>query len=128
MIAPRHVVERESTNVLATPDPKVAAALRYMWDHLDLDLSVDAIAHEVGVSRRTLECAFRKHLRRGINAELRRKRLEVFRELLISSDTPIADLAPMVGFRTMVHLQRSFRRAYGMSPRQFRAREDTSAR
>ena len=100
MIPHKGVVERESTNVLATSDPHVADALGYMWNHLDLDLSVDDIAREVGVARRTLEYAFRRQLRRGVNAELRRKRLQVFRDLLISSDRPIADLAPMVGFHT----------------------------
>ena len=106
MIPPKGVVERETTDVLATPDPHVAAALRYMWDHLDLDLSVDDIAREVGVARRTLDRLFHTHLHRGVNAELRRKRLEVFRDLLISTELPIAELAPMVGFGTMVHLQR----------------------
>ena len=121
LVAPAGIVVRQSTDVLAAPDPHVAAALRYIWDHLDLDLSVDDIAAEVGVPRHRLERAFRKHLDRGVNEELRRKRLEVFREMLSTTDIPISELAPTVGFRTMVHLQRSFRRAYGMSPRQWRA-------
>jgi LacI family transcriptional regulator len=121
LIPPKGIVERQSTDVLATPDPHVAAALRYMWDHLDLDVSVDDVARAVSVPRHRLERAFRQHLDRGINEELRRKRLEVFRERLTATDKPISELAPSVGFRTMVHLQRSFRRAYGMSPRQWRA-------
>jgi AraC-like DNA-binding protein len=44
----------------------------------------------------------------------------VFREKLLSTDLPIADLAPMVGFRAPENLRRSFRKAYGMSPRQCR--------
>lgn len=122
LIPPAGIVERQSTSVLATPDPVVVAALRYMWDHLDLDLSVNDIACTVGVPRHRLERAFRKHLDRGINEELRRKRLDLFRELLTTTAVPISKLAPRAGFRTMVHLQRSFRRAYGMSPRQWRVR------
>ncbi|MBT3295648.1 MAG: substrate-binding domain-containing protein [Verrucomicrobia bacterium] len=120
LMPPVGIVERQSTDVLAVADPTVAGALRVMWDHLDLDLSVDDVAHEVGVPRHRLERAFRAHLKRGVNEELRRRRLEVFREKLLSTDLPISELAPSVGFRTMVHLQRSFRRAYGMSPRQCR--------
>jgi LacI family transcriptional regulator len=123
MIPPLGVVARESTNTIGTLDPRVSAAIHYVWDHLDLDLSVDDIAREVGVARRTLDRAFQTHLHHGVNAELRRKRLEVFRDLLISTDEPIADLAPMVGFNSPVHLRRSFHRAYGMSPRQFRVLE-----
>jgi|APSaa5957512622_1039677.scaffolds.fasta_scaffold05324_4 LacI family transcriptional regulator len=128
MIPPLGVVARESTDTVGTLDPRVSAAVHYMWDHLDLDLSVDDIARAVGVNRRTLERAFQTHLLRGVNAELCRKRLEVFRELLVETDAPIAELAPRAGYRTMVHLQRSFHHAYGMSPRAFRAQEKAKAR
>ena len=122
MIPPKGIITRASTDILAVDNPMVARALVFMWAHLDLDLSVDDIAREVSISRRPLERAFRACLDRGINAELQRKRLDVFREKLLSTDLPIADLAPMAGFRTMVHLRRSFRSAYGMSAREYRAR------
>lgn len=122
MIQPRGVVERQSTNVLAVPDHMVAGAMRFMWDHLDLDLSVDDVARQVGSSRRKLERSFRTHLGRGINAELHRKRMEVFCQLLLTTNDSIADLAPKVGFRTLVYLHQCFRRSFGMTPRQYRAR------
>lgn len=122
MIPPKGIITRASTDILAVDNPMVARALVFMWAHLDLDLSVDDIAREVGISRRPLERAFRACLDHGINAELQRKRLDVFREKLLSTDIPIADLAPMVGFRTMVHLRRSFRSAYSMSAREYRAK------
>jgi LacI family transcriptional regulator len=121
LIPPVGIEVRQSTDVLAVPDPTVASALRFMWDHLDLDLLVDDVAHEIGVPRHRLERAFRAHLKRGVNAELRRKRLEVFRAKLLSTDLPIADIAPMVGFRALENLRRSFRKAYGMSAREYRA-------
>lgn len=121
MVPPSGVVERQSTNVLAVPDPAVAQALRFMWDHLARDLLVEDVVREVGVPRHRLERAFRRHLDRGINAELTRRRLEVFRRMLLSTDAPICELAPEVGFNTMVHLRRCFRRAYGMSAREYRA-------
>lgn len=58
MIHPAGIVERESTDVLATPDKNVAAALRYMWDHLDRNLSVDDIARAAFLSARQLERRF----------------------------------------------------------------------
>jgi len=121
MIPPKPIVTRASTEILAVDDPRVARALVFMWEHLDLDLSVDDIAREVGVSRRSLERAFCACLDRGINAELQRKRLEVFHDKLVSTDLPIAHLASMVGFRSIAHLRRSFRSAYGLSAREYRA-------
>jgi LacI family transcriptional regulator len=123
MIPPKGIVLRHSTDVLATPDANVARALRFMWDHLDLDLSVNDVARKVELSRRKLERAFRRELGRGINAELHRKRLERVRELLVTTDMPIVDLAPAVGFKSKDYLHRTFRRAFGVTPRRYRLRE-----
>jgi len=120
MIPPARVVARRSTEVLAVSDPAVARALRFMWDHLEQSLSVDNIAAEVGMSRRSLERAFRRELGRGVNAELRRRRLERCCELLKTTDTLIVDLAPLVGFRSADYLHAAFRRAYGTTPRRWR--------
>jgi LacI family transcriptional regulator len=122
LIPPHGVVARLSTDVLAVADPAVARAMRFMWDHLDLNLSVDDVAADGGVPRRHLERAFRTHLGRGINAELSRKRLERCRELLTRSDLPVCDIATAIGFRSQSYLHATFRRAYGMTPREFRLR------
>jgi LacI family transcriptional regulator len=119
-IPPAGVVARGSTDMLAAGDPVVVRALRLMWDNLDQDMSVDDVAGMVQCPRHKLERAFRRHLGRGIIAELRRRRTQELARLLRESDLPIADLGPKVGFRTMKHLHRSFRQAYGLSPRTYR--------
>ena len=122
IVPPTGIVERESTRLLATPDPDVAAALRYLWDHLAQDLSVNDVARAVGVARRKLERAFQRSLRRGINDELRRKRLEERCRLLLATDLPVAQLGPAVGFRSLTNLNRAFKAAHGMTPQQYRTR------
>ncbi|MFU8780613.1 MAG: substrate-binding domain-containing protein [Kiritimatiellia bacterium] len=119
-IPPKGLITRRSTDVLAVGDPAVARAVRFMWDHLDQDLSVEAVAHEVGIQRRQLERAFQHHLKRGIHAELRRKRLDRCCELLRSTDLKIADLAPQVGFRSADFLHATFKQAFGITPRRYR--------
>jgi len=42
--------------------------------------------------------------------------------LLRTSDRPIADLAPLVGFKSTDYLHRTFRRAFGITPRRYRLR------
>jgi LacI family transcriptional regulator len=120
MIPPVRITERQSTNVLAVDDPTVARALRYIWNHIELDLSVDDIAREVGVPRYRLERGFRRYLQRGVNAELRRRRLDEFRRLLRSSDAPIAELSARIGFRSLESMHRCFRNAYGTTPGRYR--------
>lgn len=117
---PRGVVVRESTDVLAVADPAVSRAMRFMWDHLDRNLSVDEIAREAGVPRRKLERAFRCGLGRGVNAELRRRRLEICCELLRTTEMSITGIAAKVGFRSREFLHRSFAKRYGMTPADYR--------
>ncbi len=72
---------------------------------------------------RKLERRFRKHMNRGINAELIRKRLERCCELLKSTDEPVARIARQVGFGSGEYLHTVFARTFGMTPRQYRLQE-----
>ncbi len=119
-VPPRGIVERRSTDVLAVPDPAIARALRFIWDHFDQNLSIQYIAEAVGIPRRSLERRFRQHLGRSVHTELGRKRVAELRRLLLSTDAPLADLAPRAGFFTLANAHKSFLRAYGVSPNKFR--------
>lgn len=119
-IPPRGMTERESTAAVGVQDSIVAAAVRYIWRNFERNLSVGDIAAEVGIGRRSLERRFSEHLGRGVNAELMRRRLQVFCERLCATNTSVDKLARKSGFRTMSHLRRSFRLTYGMSPVQYR--------
>ena len=120
LISPKGIVVDRSTDILAVDDPLVASALSFMRDHFHEPIEVDDITRYLSVSRRTLERAFRQSLGRGINVELRRKRLDVAKELLSSTESTIADIAHAVGFGSVNYLHRAFRKHFGMSPRQFR--------
>jgi LacI family transcriptional regulator len=120
VIPPAGIVERQSTDLLAVDDPAVARALRFMWDHLEQNMSVDDVAEAVGVRRRSLERAFRGQLGRSVSTELNRKRLERCRHLLKTTELPVADIAPLSGFRSAGYLNKVFRRAFDTTPRKWR--------
>lgn len=124
-IPPRGIITRQSTDVLAASDPRVASALRYMWEHITEDLAVDEIANHVGVSRRTLEKAFSQDLGRGINQELQRRRLDRACELLRLTELQIGEIAESLNFSSQSQFGRAFRNAYGKTPAKYRInRED----
>ena len=126
IIAPKEVVVRRSTDMLAVTDPRVAHAVRYMWDHLDQPFTVEDIAKEVGVTRQTLGILFKKCLGRGVNQELRRRRLEKTRELLKYSDMRIEEIGTRVGFSSPCYIYRLFEQAYGITPSAFRKQYKTT--
>jgi len=127
MIPPRGVTTRRSTDVLAASDPIVVEALRFMWDHIAEDLSVDQIAEHMAVSRRRLELAFRKDLGRSVNAEFQRRRLEKACELITMTDLPIGEVAGSMGYNSHTHFGRAFRAAYGVTPAAYRSTHHSSA-
>jgi len=119
-LLPTGVVTRQSTDVLAATDPRVVKALRFIWDHITQDLSVNQIADHVGVSRRTLERAFQRELKRGINEEFHRRRMKKTRELLEQTNLTVAQIADHMHFSSSGRLCRVFRAAFGTSPAAFR--------
>jgi LacI family transcriptional regulator len=124
VLPPAGIVVRQSSDALAVGDPVVARALRFMWDHLEQDLGTDDVADAVGINRRKLERMFHSHLGRSVRSVLRRRRLEQLKLLLRSTDLPIVDLAPQVGFRSAQYLSNAFRQDVGMSPRDYRQSHD----
>ena len=122
LIPPAGVVERRSTDILAVPDARVAAAIRFMWDHYDWPITVDDVALQVGTSRTTIERAFRRCLGRGVIAELRRKRLERCKELLRSTDMTIPEITAAIGLNDKRYLHRAFKETFGETPRHYRVR------
>lgn len=119
-IPPRQVVVRRSTEMVYVGHPLVARAVRYIWDHLQEDLSVDDVADAMEIPRYKLERLFRKHYTCGIASELRRKRLERTALLLTTTDLPLREIAERVGFNSPKFLHDSFRNTYGKTPREYR--------
>jgi AraC family transcriptional regulator len=66
-----------------------------------------------------------RHLGRSVNAELRRKRLEYCRRLLVTTSLPIADIAPQCGFVSAAYLGSVFREAFGTTPHKWRTAAST---
>jgi LacI family transcriptional regulator len=122
LVPPAGIVARQSTDILAVEDVAVAKAISFLWKHLTEPISVDDAAEATGLSRSTLERRFRKQIGRSVNEELLRKRLERCRELLLSTDLPMAEIAPQLGFLSKNYLHRAFRKYFGCSPREFRQR------
>ena len=91
-----------------------------MWDNLDWPISVDDVAYEVDMPRRSLDRAFQKCLSRGVNAELRRKRLERCAELLKTTDMTLGEIKKAIGIKSQPYLNRAFLETYGMTPRAYR--------
>lgn len=89
-------------------------------DRFTAKLTIRELAAEAAVHPIHLARAFRQHFDSSPGRYLRRCRIEKARELLTTSELPLAELALAVGFSDQSQLTNAFRRATGITPRAFR--------
>ncbi len=86
LIPPDGLVARQSTDLHEVNDPHVAAATRFMREHLSDVVGVDEVAQHLAISRRQLELRFRRVLGHSPHDYLRRLRLDTARTRLERPD------------------------------------------
>jgi len=121
-LPPAGVVVRQSSDLLAVPDPYVSTAVRFIREHAHFEIHVKDVLREVAIARRALERRFRKWLQRSIADEIRRAHIERSKQLLLTTDLPMASVASMAGLPDGRQLSILFRRATGITPSAFRRR------
>jgi AraC family transcriptional regulator len=89
-------------------------------ENLDGDLSLDAMAAEVGLSSLYLIRAFKHAFGEPPHRYVVRRRIERAKDLLRTTDMPVAQVAFAVGFSSQSHLSDWFQRVVGVSPALYR--------
>jgi LacI family transcriptional regulator len=130
MIPPIGVVTRQSTDVLAIDDARVALAVRFIRQHACHGITVRDVLDQIPLSRTALERHFRRYLGRSPQAEIRVIQLKRVKQLLAETDLKMERIAELAGFEHPEYLSVVFKRELGRTPGQFRreARASTSKR
>ena len=121
-IEPLGVVARQSSDVVAIDDPRLAAALRHIREQACAGIGVEDVLRAAPMSRSSLERGFRKVLGRSPHDELLRVRLEGARRLLSETDLKLSAVAQRSGFRHVQRLCEQFRAVFGETAGRYRAR------
>lgn len=86
--------------------------------------TIDQLAAAVALSRSRLAHLFRKEVGMSIQSYIVERRLIMAAMLVVQSDERISQIAYSVGFRDVSNFNHSFKRRFGMSPREYRQRND----
>lgn len=121
-IPPIEVVVRDSTDVFLCEDNLVSDAMRYIAAHVREELTVQAIADAMEVSRSTLLRHFEEALGRSPAHEISRLRLDYLKKLLSETKQTIAEVGLICGFSSASHFTRFFKRETGQTPSMYRKR------
>ena len=107
------------------PDPRLPLvahrARDYLHSHLHQDIGLDDLAQVTGVDRFRLSRAFKAAFGMAPHAYLIQLRLTRARLLLARGELPV-NVAAALGFADQSHLGRWFKRAYRMTPADYRRR------
>jgi len=99
-------------------DP-IEHALQYIQNHLETPLSIDVVAHWVGLSRSVFTRRFRATMNQSFIDYLTEQRLEQAKVLLSQTDLPITRISECVGLLPG-RLRQLFCEKYHCTPTEFR--------
>ena len=121
----RRVTEQKSTTRMPGADQQVYEArllrvLSYIYDHLDGDLSLDAVADVACMSPHHWHRVFRAMTGETLADAIRRVRLLKAADALVSEDAPVADIAERYGYSNLASFSRAFSAQHGKPPGAFR--------
>lgn len=105
-------------------DAALGLVLVHMRNNFAEPLSNAELARVAGRSVRALERMFRRQMQATPQQFLRRLRLRLACRELTASRRPLAAIAAAHGFCDQSHFVREFRREFGMTPGDYRSRQD----
>jgi AraC-like DNA-binding protein/ligand-binding sensor protein len=108
--------------------PLVQKAREYIDKHKTESLSLAAVAKAAGASVFHFCKVFRKSTGLKFTDYVARVRLEDARTQLLNPNKRISEVAYDVGFQSLTQFNRMFKRVFGQSPSEFRARLSSSKR
>jgi LacI family transcriptional regulator len=115
-IPPIGIATRQSTDLVAVEDERLAQAMRFISEHAHEVITVEDIARAAAISRSLLERKFRDAFGRSPWDHVMQLRLRKAEHLLFQSHLSIAEIAEVTGFGTPEYFSAAFRKLTGNSP------------
>jgi LacI family transcriptional regulator len=120
LLAPGDIVVRQSSDIVAVEDPRIAEALRFIRQHATEQIDVTRVARETALSRSVLERRMKALIGRSPGEEINRIRFAAVEKLLTQTDLTLDAIAARCGFTHPQYMAGAFRKRAGMTPGEFR--------
>ncbi len=112
---------REAPATIETRGQKLIERVhRVLFRRAGEKLSVAEVARELNLSESHLRTLFRRHIGYSLGRYIRESRLMKASGLIHNSDLNLSEIASQCGFDSIYTFSRSFKRAHGMSPSDYR--------
>lgn len=116
----KSVIQRLSTTDISGAGMRVAHACEIIRKNACRKLSVRMVVRQVGGSERLLEKNFKSVLGHSIIREIQNRKLDMVRQMLTKTASPLGAIATECGFNSENYLKNLFKRRFGMTMSEFR--------
>lgn len=120
LIAPAGVVTRQSSDIMATENAEIVAAIRFINQHAGEPIDVRNVLHHVPISRRALEKNLKKLLGRTPQEQIFHAHVQLAQRILVETSLPLTAVAERAGFAAHSTFSIVFKRQTGFTPREYR--------
>ncbi len=97
----------------------IAEALRYMEANVHRQITFAEVCAHVLMGESALKALFRKHMGCGVVACAARVRVEAAKRMIRESGLHFSDIAEQLGWSSVHHFSRQFKKTTGMTPSQY---------
>jgi LacI family transcriptional regulator len=126
LVSPKQVLVRQSSDVIAVGNVTVARALMFIRRNLhNKSLSASDVVAATQSSRTKLYYEFEEHIGRSIADEIDHLRCQKAAGLLRTTSMKVVRIGDACGFSSSTHFGRSFKRATGLTPTEYRKTHGT---
>lgn len=114
------ISQRGSTSATANAGALVQTAIAFINSNFQTGIDPNAVATNLGISRRLLDLRFREITGKTVTETIRGNQLDEVRHRLVHSSDTIDKIASDCGFPNPTYLKELFKKRFKMTMRDFR--------
>ena len=115
-----HIVERQSSNILAIDNKEVVDAILFIQDNAKYPVQVTDVVNATGLSRRSLELEFKKYCNCPIHNTIKSYRVKLICKMLLETKMTLGQIAKEMRFSEVAHISRYFHSFMKIRPLDYR--------
>ncbi|MFQ3228904.1 arabinose operon transcriptional regulator AraC [Reinekea sp.] len=110
----------DNSKPMSPIDPRILRACQFIHENIARELSIDELAQVACMSQSRFSHLFKKQKDVSVRQWIEDQRIALARQLLITTDLAINQVAQYLGYQDALYFSRVFKKNLGESPREFR--------
>ncbi len=103
-----------------TNSKHINACKEYIYSHIKERITIEDLADVLGVSASYLSRLFKKEVGVSVSSYIRKRKIEMAKNLLRFSDYSMIEIADRLSFSSQSHFIQQFREVEGITPKKYR--------